>query len=150
RVFGGAGIAVKVLAAERATRDKRKRFKNEIAFLQRNQHANIVTVLDHGVATEGDVSGPFYVMRRYDSNLRDLMKLGIPPAGVLPLLGQVLKGVEAAHLKGATHRDLKPENILCEMAGRLVAVADFGTAAFTDELLLATMVETSPHQRVAN
>src|SRR5271163_4688324 len=51
RVYGGVGIdekpiALKVLAQDKATTDKRRRFKNEIAFLARNKHPNIVTVID--------------------------------------------------------------------------------------------------------
>lgn len=89
RVFGGVGIdnsriALKVLAADRSTTDKRRRFKNEIAFLLRNKHRNIVTVIDHGLS----VDGPFYVMRRYDSNLRELMRSGVPTNAVLPFFSQ--------------------------------------------------------------
>ncbi len=78
RVYGGLGpdetpIALKVLAAERATADKRRRFKNELSFLARNEHPNIVTVIDHGVARGGPIEGPFYVMHRYQSSLRQLM-----------------------------------------------------------------------------
>jgi len=56
RVYGGTDwdrrpVAVKVLSVERATIDKRRRFKNEIAFLARNKHPNIVSVIDHGVAS---------------------------------------------------------------------------------------------------
>jgi serine/threonine protein kinase len=57
--------------------------------------------------------------------------------------------VEAAHLKGAVHRDLKPENILFDRRSNTPAVADFGVASFTDDIV-ATLVETSPAQRLAN
>jgi serine/threonine protein kinase len=154
RVYGGGDldgmpIAIKVLAQERATADKRRRFKNEIAFLARNKHPNIVTLFDHGIATTGEILGPFYVMRRYESSLRHLMEEQILPARVLPLFSQILDGVEAAHLKNAVHRDLKPENILFDSASKTLAIADFGTARFTEDLL-ATTVETGPSQRLAN
>jgi Protein kinase domain len=152
RVYGGiapdrAPIAIKILAPERVSRDKRARFKNEIAFLARNKHANIVTVLDHGVANAGNLKGPFYVMRRYEGNLRDLMPSRISAEKVLPLFSQMLDGVEAAHLQRVIHRDLKPENFL--HTNGIPAVADFGIASFTDDLL-ATLVETQPTQRLAN
>ena len=72
RVYGGVGIdeapiALKVLAQDRATADKSRRFKNETAFLARNKHRNIVTVIDYGIASSGELVGPFYVMRRYNS-----------------------------------------------------------------------------------
>jgi eukaryotic-like serine/threonine-protein kinase len=154
RVYGGvshdgAKVAVKVLSADRAASNKRSRFKNEIAFLARDRHPNIVSVTDHGVAKDGDIKGPFYVMRRYDCNLRDLMKLGGPSQDVLQLFGKILDGVEAAHLLGVVHRDLKPENVLFDKSGHTPAIADFGVASFTDDIV-ATVVETGPTQRLAN
>jgi serine/threonine protein kinase len=52
-------------------------------------------------------------------------------------------------LQGVVHRDLKPENILYESVTQLPAIADFGIASFTEELLV-TQVETLPTQRLAN
>lgn len=154
RVYGGedpdgAPIALKVLAEERASRDKRSRFKNEIAFLARNKHRNIITVIDHGVARGSSINGPFYVMRRYPANMRELIRKRIPADDVLPLFSEVLDGVEAAHLQGVVHRDLKPENILYDPSGKQVVIADFGIARFTEDIL-ATLVQTSPTQRLAN
>jgi hypothetical protein len=53
--YGGTGIngepiALKVLSQDKATSDKRRRFKDEIAFLARNKHSNIVTVVDQAYA----------------------------------------------------------------------------------------------------
>jgi serine/threonine protein kinase len=153
RVYGGTSaegdhVAVKVLSAP--STDKRRRFKNEISFLQRNTHANIVTVQDTGVAHIGSqFNGPFYVMKRYDGSLRDLMKAGIGHDQILKLFFQILDGVEAAHLKNVIHRDLKPENILYDRKSNTLAIADFGIARFTEDVL-ATMVQTAPTQRLAN
>lgn len=151
RVFGGtdsdgAKVAVKVLS--QATADKRRRFKNEVAFLARNKHPNIVTVVDHGVAV-GKVKGPFYVMRRYAGSLRDIMEKRLSPGEVMELFSQIINGVEAAHLQGVVHRDLKPENVLYDRSAKSLAVADFGVASFT-EAELVTLVETGPNQRLAN
>jgi serine/threonine protein kinase len=152
RVFGGKAsdgtqVAVKVLS--QASDDKRRRFKNEIAFLSQNRHANIVSVIDHGITRHGKTPAPFYVMRRYDGNLRDLMNNKIAPRNVLKLYYQILDGVEAAHLKNVIHRDLKPENILYDKRASNLAIADFGIARFSQDLL-ATAVETTPAQRLAN
>ncbi|MEO7859296.1 MAG: serine/threonine-protein kinase [Nitrospirales bacterium] len=154
RVYGGVApdgtaIAIKVLSEERASKDKRQRFKNEISFLSRNKHRNIVTVIDHGLARGGDINGAFYIMRRYQGSLRQLMQRRISPDGVMPLFSQILDGVEAAHLQNVVHRDLKPENILYDQDSNTLAIADFGIARFTEELL-ATLVETMPAQRLAN
>jgi serine/threonine protein kinase len=147
----GADIAIKILASDRASGDKRKRFKNEISFLSRVKHKNIVNVLDHGVyKNEGSGSlQPFYVLPRYSRSLRDLIGNGINPETAFEYFIQLLDGVEAAHLYGVIHRDLKPENILYDKKNNNLAVADFGVADFTDELLL-TLVETKANQRLAN
>ncbi len=154
RVYGGSApdgtdIALKVLTEDRASTDKRRRFKNEVAFLQRNKHRHIVTVMDYGVARGGDINGPFYVMKRYHCSLRPLMGKGIAFDGALPLFSQILDGVEAAHLQHVVHRDLKPENILYDQTTKTLAIADFGIASFT-EVMLATHVETGQGQRLAN
>src|SRR5258707_4353050 len=119
----GGTVAVKVLSKENASKDKRARFKKEIAFLSRNRHPNIVTVSDHGMAHDKSISGPFYVMPKFGSNLRKMMSASIAPESVLPLFEQILNGVEAAHLQGVVHRDLKPENVLAEAS--LIAIEDF-------------------------
>jgi serine/threonine protein kinase len=102
RVYGGRGtdnasVALKLLPQDKATSDQRRKFKNEIAFLAQTKHPNIVAVIDHGVAADGAVVGPFYVMQRHDRNPRERMAAGIKPEEVLPLSGQILDGVEAAH-----------------------------------------------------
>lgn len=150
RVYGGMApdrsqIALKVLTNSSA--DKRARFKNEIAFLQANRHPNIVTVNDHGLANNGKANVPFYVMPRYEGNLRSHMKRGILASDVMSVFSQMLDGVEAAHLKSVIHRDLKPENILYR--GKTLAIADFGIARFTEDILI-TIVQTGPTDRLAN
>ena len=110
KVLNGAGeeLALKLLNPQSATEEKRKRFKNELAFCERNHHKNVVTVIDHGLIEDA----PFYIMPLYSGSLRDLMKSVIEPEKVLPLFAQILDGIEAAHLQSIIHRDLKPENIL--------------------------------------
>jgi|ERR1019366_1787460 serine/threonine protein kinase len=154
RVYGGVGpdataVALKVLTEERASSDKRRRFKNEIAFLSRNKHPNVVPVIDHGVSRGQEVNGPFYVMPRYDGSLRDVMRETSSPEQILSRFSQILDGVEALHLQQVVHRDLKPENILYDRGKSRLAIADFGIAQFSEDLV-ATLVETGPTQRLAN
>jgi len=145
----GSSFAVKILAADRATEERRKRFKNEILFCQRTRHPNIVAVLDHGVAPSPDGSAPFYVMPLLEGssqtrlvNTRDIVKR-------LAYFDQILSGVEAAHLQDVVHRDLKPENVLFDKSRDCLVVADFGIAHFNDEELY-TAVETKSDARLAN
>jgi serine/threonine protein kinase len=77
------------------------------------------------------------------------MRGGIAPNDALAIFSQMLDGVEAAHLQGVVHRDLKPENVLYDRGSNTFAIADFGTARFTEGLLVTT-VETAPAQRLAN
>jgi len=117
KVFGGfssdgTAVAVKVLTTDRATTDKRKRFKNEIDFLSKVRHPNIVGATDHGIASHKSIQGPFYVMPRFDGNMREHLESVSDPNIKLEIFCKVLDGVEAVHLQGAFHRDLKPENVL--------------------------------------
>lgn len=145
----GQTFALKVLKAENVTKERRKRFSNEIRFCEQRPHRNIVPVIDHGVSTEGTVSAPFYVMPLYDCSLRDLMREGLVHSSILPFFSQMLDGIEAAHMQHVVHRDLKPENILCGRVHTNVVIADFGIARFLQEELY-TAVETKSSDRLAN
>jgi serine/threonine protein kinase len=141
--------AVKGLDPVKATKEKVKRFKNELRFCSKNQHKNIVTVFDHGVFVEGEKKAPFYVMPLYDGSLRDLLQKGIASDKAMTYYAQILDGVEAAHLQGVVHRDLKPENVLHDAANDRLLIADFGIARFEEDELY-TAVETKDSQRLAN
>lgn len=141
--------ALKYLHPEKITTDKLKRFKNELYFCLKQEHPNIVKILDWGYNVENNTKCPFYVMPYYPLTLRKLMDKGITHDKVLPYFSQILDGVEAAHLVSTWHRDLKPENILCDESSGALVVADWGIAHFAEEIL-QTLVETRPHERFAN
>jgi serine/threonine protein kinase len=145
----GQKFAVKILDPAKASGTKLRRFKNEINFSLRNQHRNIISVIDHGLYKSGGKDSPFYVMPFYDGSLRRLIATGIAPAKVLHYFALILDGIEAAHLQKVFHRDLKPENILHDPKSDMLLIADFGIAHF-DEDELYTWVETKPHERLAN
>jgi serine/threonine protein kinase len=144
----GSRFAIKELRIESISGDKRKRFKNEIWFLSKNIHANIVRVLDHGYRQEKKGKSLFYVMPHHESNLTKAIAAGIPPSNCLKAFSQILDGVEAAHLKNVVHRDLKPANVLCDNEGTHFSVADFGIARFLVDQL--TEHDTRPQSRLAN
>ncbi|MFL5561016.1 MAG: serine/threonine-protein kinase [Gemmatimonadaceae bacterium] len=141
--------AVKLLASQTLTIDKRRRFKNELYFCQRTRHRNIVQVHDYGVLYDGNLALPFYVMPRYETTLRRLMAPVLDPIRALAIFAQVLDGLEVAHNMGVTHRDLKPENLLYDASEDTIVVADFGVARFTADQA-ATIVETDARTRLAN
>lgn len=141
--------AIKLLDPGKASKDKIKRFKNELQFCLKNQHKNIVTVIDHGIFKDDKKSSPFYVMPLYDSSLRQLLNSGITINKVLLYFAQILDGVEAAHLQKVIHRDLKPENVLYDSSIDRLLIADFGIARFEEEDLF-TAIETKDTTRLAN
>lgn len=141
--------AVKVLRAESATKEKLKRFKNELYFCLRAANRHIVRVLDYGETDENGRAVPFYVMPYYLDTLRTLLRTGITPLRGHQLALKLLDAVEAAHLLGTSHRDLKPENIFFDKPSDLLILGDFGAAAFAPEQM-ATELETAPHTRLAN
>ncbi len=121
---GGSGIVYKVrnedgdlfalkhLRPRTATTEKLKRFRNELSFCQKNEHPNILKVLDSGFVRTDRNKSFFYVMRLYEKTLRDIMSDGLAPDAVLPWYIKILAGVREAHKCKVWHRDLKPENIL--------------------------------------
>jgi serine/threonine protein kinase len=145
----GGICAIKWLDPAKATKEKVKRFKNELQFCLRNRHPHILTIIDHGVLIKGEDNSPFYVMPLYDGSLRDLLKAGISRSKVLNYFAQILDGVEAAHIQGVVHRDLKPENILYAAGDDRLVIADFGIARFEEDELY-TAVETKDSARLAN
>jgi len=110
-----------------------KRFKREVAIMQRFQHPNLVRLYDEGIAETGNYyfASEFlpagclvdYTYRNFD---------GILPVGkACQIYSQALEGLAHLHGKGYIHRDIKPENILLtkDSSGKRVAkLGDFGLA----------------------
>lgn len=142
-------FALKCLSPERITTERRKRFKNEIAFCSKYEHRNIIQVLDSGISIIKGVKCSFYVMPEFPSTLRKLLDQGIPHENALVLFDQILDGIDAAHKLKAFHRDLKPENILYDPTKNLIVIADFGIAHFEEDII-ATLVETKMGAKMAN
>ncbi len=123
-------VAIKVLHEHLTdTRDGkayRERFKREAQAAARCLHPNIVTVFDLGQHGSRD----FIVMEFVQGEeLKYFMEsgYGFTSAEIGLIIGEVLKGLSAAHGQGIVHRDIKPANIILMDDGN-VKVADFGVA----------------------
>lgn len=127
-------VAVKVLRAELASGDARRRFLRERQILASLQHAGIARVFDGGVLEEGR---PYLVMeyvegQRLDHYCDDRC---LSIAERLLLLLQVCEAVQYAHQNLVVHRDLKPSNVLVTPQGH-VKLVDFGIAKLLEERTL--------------
>jgi serine/threonine-protein kinase len=140
-VFAGENIriqrrvAIKVLhAAFTSNREVVLRFEREAQAAGRIGNDHIMEVLDLGTLPNGDL---YLVMEFLDGEplsgrLEALGRLRAEQA--VPIILQVLVGLQAAHEAGIIHRDLKPDNIflLKEKAGHrdYVKIIDFGISKF--------------------
>lgn len=140
-------VAIKVVP-KNISKEKLKRFKNEIYFCLKNPNDYIIKVLDNGVYFDGIQDYIFCVMPLYAKSLRQLMKEGISSDQSMKAFADICKGLAFAHSKGCIHRDLKPENILFDGKSHYI-IADFGIAHFQDSDKLTT-VETKESSRLAN
>jgi eukaryotic-like serine/threonine-protein kinase len=122
--------AIKVLHAG-LTRDPEAlaRFSREASNASQISNSHVVQVYDVGEIEGG---APYLAMEFVPgSSLRKLLDREAPltPSRAASLIGQIARGLDAAHRIGIVHRDLKPDNILMteDEAGEEVAkVADFG------------------------
>ena len=86
----GQKFAAKLLDPAKASGENRKRFKNEILFGVKNDHKNIIRVVDHGLYVDQKGEAPFYVMPLYSGTLRKLIKTGIDRHKVLLYFSQLV------------------------------------------------------------
>jgi len=125
-------FALKVLRSELAgDREAVSRFKQEISAAQNLSHANLVSVYDWGVSTDGS---PYFVMDYVEGqSLADLLKAEqtLNLQRCINIMMQALEAVAHAHDHGIIHRDLKPSNIIITTSDdgtEFVKVVDFGIA----------------------
>ena len=144
----GEDYAIKFVE-KNISKQKLKRFKNEINFCEHHDHKNIVKVLDRGCAYMDSIDYVFYVMPLYADTLKDKIKAGVPADKVLDIFIGLLEGLKYAHENGTIHRDIKPENIMFAKDSFEPVICDFGIAHFAEGDLL-TMVETKATDRMAN
>jgi eukaryotic-like serine/threonine-protein kinase len=104
-------VAIKV-----ANADFSERFSREARAIAALNHTNICHLYD---------VGPNYLVMEYveGQNLRGPLDFD----DALPIIHQLIDGIEAAHEKNIVHRDLKPANIQITPEG-VVKILDFGLA----------------------
>jgi predicted ATPase len=123
-------VALKVLkGALEKDGQARARFVREARTLAQLQHANVVSIFDHDV---DDAGRAFLVMELLQgSSLRKHIATHGPLSAErsIPIMRQIVEGLQAAHALGIVHRDLKPDNVvLLSTTADTVKLLDFGVA----------------------
>jgi serine/threonine-protein kinase len=133
READGAHCAVKVLHLELVRSiDALTRFQRELDAIQRLQHPNVVSALDHGTLSDGR---PYLVLEYLEGpSLRDVIQErgAIPPTEVLEILGPLCEALQVAHDAGLVHRDVKASNVI--LSGQRPVLLDFGLVKLVDQV----------------
>jgi serine/threonine protein kinase len=118
-----------------------RRFQTEARVASALNHANILTVYEIGQDDE-----IFFIATEYIDGLtiRERIRAAdLTLQDVLEIAGQLLSGLEAAHVAGIIHRDIKPENVIQRHDG-VVRILDFGIAKLLEKSSPENPSTTSP------
>src|SRR5215471_17859898 len=106
-------------------------FKRECAVLMSFTHPNVIEIYATGDSGDRNEPKPFFVMAKLQGHtLAELIENSPQDLTVqrtVEIIGQVCRGLQAAHEKGLVHRDIKPSNIFV-LQDDSVKVIDFGVA----------------------
>lgn len=126
-------VAVKVLRAEGARRERVKRFfQHEARLLARLSHPGILRILDF----EATDSLVYLVLEYVDGmSFSELIAQSevVSASSVLRIGESISDALEHASSQGIIHRDVKPANILLDKSGR-ARLADLGVAALASSI----------------
>jgi serine/threonine protein kinase len=149
-------VALKTLAPTVLDDDRAAlRFKGEARLARRVTHPNVCRILEFGLhvrhsAADQAESIPFLTMEFLSGETlaTRLARRGrYLPEEALPLVLQILAGLEAIHRAGIVHRDLKSENVFLVIdprGGERVVLMDFGLARALDGSVLTTWPHLAP------
>ena len=142
-------VALKIMNRNNS-KIKTNRFQNEINFCYKNDHENIVKIIDFGscLNNKGEEC-IFCIMPYYPQTLRDKIDSNFSSDDYMQIFYEILNGLKFSHDKEAFHRDLKPENILFDDKSNTAVISDFGIAHFRAEDLIAN-VNTKLVDKLAN
>ena len=136
----GELVALKVMLPEVVDHpDHVKRFLREMKLTKSLKHKNVVRFLDYGHSGE-----TFYFTLEYceGGSVDNLLKEKQGPLAIdeaVPIILEILDGLEYAHERGVVHRDLKPGNLFLTQKGgsRIAKVGDYGLSRAFDQAGLA-------------
>ncbi len=159
-------VALKVIRAEFATEQSRRRFHLEAEVLGRLQHPGIAHIYEAGIAESSTGPQPYFAMELIDGEPLDkfVRNHQLEHRQILSLMTRLCDAIHYAHQKGVIHRDLKPDNIQVvdqrssaessPTDTRIVAgtgqpkVLDFGVARLTEADIQSATLQTQTGQIV--
>ncbi|HON44836.1 MAG TPA: serine/threonine-protein kinase, partial [Planctomycetota bacterium] len=156
----GIPVAIKIVSfineSEQRAKRFQKRFLQEVQFISKLEHPNIVKVYN-----AGEEDGYWYMIMEYVAGI-NLLKM-IESKGHLSVketlffMHEIVSALKVSHEKGIIHRDIKPGNILITPTGHCKLV-DFGLAKGTnidasishEGQIVGTIFYISPEQAIGS
>jgi serine/threonine protein kinase len=125
-------VAIKIPKSEfLSDPDFMSRFEREALNMARCVHENIVSIYDVYVARNpGETS--YIVMEMVKGTelhrFLTIQENDLTITALIDILGQLARGLDAAHAAGIVHRDIKPSNMIVTQPERVAKIMDFGIA----------------------